>query len=83
MLIPTTTLEAHNGLAANFPYSQTIGLVMYLAMGIQPDLAFSVGLVLRFARNLGEVHVKAVKKILCYLLATTNIVLTFSGSGNQ
>lgn len=56
---------------------------MYLATSPQPNLAFSVSLVLCFASNLNKVHVKAVKIILCYLLATTNIGLVFGGSSDQ
>lgn len=52
---------------------------MYLAMDIRPDLAFTVMLVLRFTNNLHEAHIKAVKKILCYLQATTNIGLNLVG----
>jgi hypothetical protein len=56
---------------------------MYLAMGTRPDLAYGVGLVSRFASNPGEVHVKAVKRILRYLRTTTSIGLVFGGSGKQ
>lgn len=56
---------------------------MYLAMCTRQDLAFRIGLVSRFASNPGEVHVKAMKRILSYLRATTNIGLTFGGSNNQ
>jgi hypothetical protein len=67
----------------DFPYPQAVGSTMYLAMATRLDLAYSVGLVLRFASNLGEVYVKAVKRILCYLCATTGIGLTFGGSNDQ
>lgn len=76
-------LEAHEGLVADFPYSQAIGSIMYLALDTQQDLAFSVTMVLRFVSNLEEVHIKAIKKIFCYLRATTNIGLTFGKSNNQ
>lgn len=56
---------------------------MYFAMGTRPDLTFSVGLVLHFACNPRKVHVKAVKRIFCYLRATTNIGLTFGESNNK
>lgn len=81
-LAPTATLEAHQGPAANFLYSQAIRSIMYLAMGTQPDLAFSVGLVSCFASNPGEVYVKIVKMILYYVRATIDIKLTFGKSSN-
>lgn len=52
-------------------------------MGTWPNLAFSIGLVLHFASNPREVHVKTIKRILSYLRATTNIGLTFGESSNQ
>lgn len=79
----SATLEAHKGPAADFLYSQAVGLVMYLTMGTRQNLAFNVGLILCFASNPGEVHIKVVKKILPYLKAMTDIGLTFGGSGNQ
>lgn len=55
---------------------------MYVAIDTRPNLVFSVGLLLRFASNPKEVLVKVVKRIFCYLRATTNIGLTFGGSNN-
>lgn len=81
-ITPSTILEAHKGPTLNFLYSQVVGLVMYLAMDTQSNLAFSVRLVLHFASNRKEVYVTTVKRILCYLWVTTNIGLTFGGSGN-
>lgn len=80
---PITTLKVHKGTAVEFPYSQAVGSIKYLTMGTHPDLAYGVGLVLRFVSNPGEVHDKAVKRILCYLCATTDIRLVFGGSSKQ
>lgn len=75
----SATLEAHEGIATNFLYFQVVGSMMYLTMGTRPDRAFNVGLILRFASNPYEVHVKVVKRILSYLV----IKLTFGRSNNQ
>lgn len=83
LIVPSATLKAHEGPSADFLYSHAVGLVMYLAIVIQLDLVFSVGLVSHFASNPTEVYVKGVKRILCYLRATINIELTFGGSSNQ
>lgn len=82
-ITPNTTLQAHKGTIVDFLYSQVVGSIMYLAMDTRPDLAYSVGLVSQFASNPRGVHVKAVKRILCYLCATTNIGLTFGESNGQ
>jgi hypothetical protein len=79
---PSATLETHKRRAANFPYSQVVGLGIYFAIGIHPNLAFRVGEVSHFASNLGKVHVKAIKRILCFLHATINIGFTFDMSNN-
>lgn len=83
LVAPNTSLEVHKGLAVNLPYSQDVGLVMYMAMNTWSNLAFNLELVLRFARYLGEVHLKAVKRILIYLQATTNMSLVYGGSSNK
>lgn len=82
-IAPNTTLEVHKGTMVDFLYSQAVGSIMYLAMDTRPDLAYDFGVVLQFASNLEEVHVKALKRILCYLHVTTNIGLTFGKSSNQ
>jgi hypothetical protein len=80
---PNTTLEVHKRMTIDFPYSQAVGLIMYLAMGTRLDLAYGVGLVLQFASNPADVHVKAIKRIPRYLCASFNIELTFGESHNQ
>lgn len=79
---PNATVKAHEGPTTEFPYSQAVGFVMYLAMDTRPDLAFSVWLVSHFVINQGEVHVQAVKRILRYFCAMTKIGLSFGGSNN-
>ena len=34
------TLERHEGIAVDYPFSQAVGSIMYLAMGTRLDLAY-------------------------------------------
>ena len=40
----------------NIPYSQLIGALMYLAIATRPDIAYAVGVLVRFSSNPGSVH---------------------------
>lgn len=61
-----------------FPYRQVVGSLIYLAIGIRPDISFAVGHVSRFMEEPTEVHVTAVKRILKYLKGTRNYGIMFS-----
>ncbi|KAG4060058.1 hypothetical protein PC123_g5047 [Phytophthora cactorum] len=55
-----------------FPYRQAIGMLMYLAMGTRPDLAFVVGQLSRFVSKPSAKHVGTLKRVLRYLAGTVN-----------
>ncbi|KAG3026099.1 hypothetical protein PC120_g6100 [Phytophthora cactorum] len=55
-----------------FPYRQAIGVLMYLAMGTRPDLAFVVGQLSRFVSKPSAKHVGTLKRVLRYLAGTVN-----------
>ncbi|KAG3112535.1 hypothetical protein PI124_g2660 [Phytophthora idaei] len=55
-----------------FPYRQAIGMLMYLATGTQPDLAFVVGQLSRFMSKPPAKHVGTLKRVLRYLAGTVN-----------
>ncbi|KAG3114854.1 hypothetical protein PI124_g12018 [Phytophthora idaei] len=55
-----------------FPYRQAIGMLMYLATGARPDLAYVVGQLSRFVAKPSTKHVGTLKRVLRYLVGTTN-----------
>src|SRR4051812_16606625 len=55
-------------------YRGMIGSLLYLTAS-RPDIVFSVGLCVRFQTDPKESHLTAVKRILRYLIGTTNIGL--------
>jgi hypothetical protein len=45
----------------NIPYRESIGSLMYAAIGTHPDIAFTVSTLAQFQDNPGQVHWDAVK----------------------
>jgi hypothetical protein len=62
----------------SFAYRQAIGMLMYLATGTRPDLAFAVGQLSRFVAKPSAKHVGAVKRVLRYLAGTMDFGITYN-----
>ena len=58
------------------PYREAIGSLMWAAVATRPDIAFAVSLLSQFLENPGEIHWKAVKRVMRYLNRTKNYKLT-------
>ena len=58
------------------PYREAIGSLMWPAVATQPDIAFPVSLLSQFLKNPGEIHWKAVKRVMRYLSGMKNYKLT-------
>ena len=56
-------------------FRQIIGSLMYLMIGIRPDLAAAVSITSQFAANPTEKHLSAAKRILRYLKGTSGHAL--------
>ena len=61
---------------SKIPYREAIGSLMWAAVATQPDIAFAVSLLSQFLENLGEIHWKAVKKVMRYLKGMRNYKLS-------
>jgi len=64
------------------PYASTVGSIMYAQVCTHPDLAFITGMLGRYRSNPGIDHWKAVKKVLCYIQVTKDLMLTYKKSDN-
>ena len=64
------------------PYRSAVGAIMYAMLGTRPDITFAITALSQFNSNPGEVHWKALKRLIRYLLGTVNYSLTY-GSNNQ
>ena len=62
------------------PYRSAVGSVMFLMTYTRPDIAFAVGQVSKFLDCPGNAHWIAVKRILRYLVGTTDLNLQLGGS---
>ena len=71
---PSQFLEADDKVGdkvSDKPYRGMIGLLFYL-IASRPDIQLSVGICARFQSNPKQSHLNAIKRILRYLVGTTN-----------
>ena len=61
---------------SKIPYREAIGSLMWAAVATRPDIAFAVSLLSQFLENPGEIHWKAVERIMRYLNGMKNYKLT-------
>ena len=69
--------EAETISMQTIPYREVIGCLLWLSLGTRPDITYAVSQVAKFSANPGQVHWKAVKRILRYLNGTRNLGLIF------
>jgi hypothetical protein len=65
---------------ASAGYAMLIGSLMYLAIGMRPDIAYSVQNLAQFTQNPKPAHWTAIKRIFRYLKGTRTLGITYSGS---
>lgn len=63
--------------SANVPYCEASGCLMYLTAGIRPDISFAVCRLAKFVEISTELHWKALKRLLRYLISTSGNGLQF------
>jgi len=61
-------------------YQQVIGSLLYLMLGIHPDIAFAVTKMSQFTANPSEEHLSKALYICCYLVGTADYSLTYGRS---
>lgn len=61
----------------NYPYMTAVGSLLFLALLTRPDIAFAVGVLVRFNSNPGLKHWKAVKRVFRYLKGTIDLQLEY------
>jgi hypothetical protein len=72
---PTTMAE--HAIMRNKPYHEAVGALNWAALTLQPDIAFAVTTIARFASNPSIPHWEAVKWIFRYLNGTHDLWLTY------
>jgi hypothetical protein len=62
------------------PYALAVRSLQYAQVCTRPDLAFITGVLGRYQSNLGIEHWKMVKKVLCYVQGTKDLMLIYRRS---
>lgn len=61
----------------NFPYREAVGSLLFLASVSRPDISFAVNLICRYVNNPSFEHVKAVKRVIKYLIGTKHMGIEY------
>jgi hypothetical protein len=61
-------------------YREMIGSLMYCATMTRPDIAYAVSTLSQFLEAPRSTHMKAVKRVFCYLLGTKKLKLVLGGN---
>jgi hypothetical protein len=83
--VPNSKLEKpedHDLEAAEFPYREAVGELLWFARTGRPDILYAVNQLTKFNHLWGASHVTAVKRVLRYIKGTLDIKLTFRKSDN-
>jgi hypothetical protein len=75
-------MDDSSELATNVPYREAIGCLMYLMVGMRPDIAFAVSRMAQYVESPTGLQWKAVKHIMRYIKHTSDYGLEFGRSGN-
>ncbi|GJV90693.1 retrovirus-related pol polyprotein from transposon TNT 1-94 [Tanacetum coccineum] len=59
------------------PYALAVGSLMFAMICTSPDIAYAVGVVSRYMKELGREHLEAVKRIVIYVKGTSDVALCF------
>ncbi|XP_073133853.1 secreted RxLR effector protein 161-like [Henckelia pumila] len=66
----------------NIPYSNAVGIIMYMMVSTRPDITYALGLVSRFMSKPSREHWQAVQWLLRYLKGTTKLSYNIQIGGN-
>lgn len=77
---PSIQLQKNRMIARDqLRYSQIIGLLVYLASAMRPDISFAVRKLSRFISNLGDDHCQALERVMRYLKGTVSLGIHYTG----
>ncbi|KAG3018868.1 hypothetical protein PC119_g10505 [Phytophthora cactorum] len=71
--------EATKAKMRSKPYRLLVGRLMYLACGTRPDILTAVAQLCRFLDNPGQKHWDAGIRVVCYVLTTKDVGITYDG----
>ncbi|QRW21240.1 Retrovirus-related Pol polyprotein from transposon TNT 1-94 [Rhizoctonia solani] len=82
-LSPSVQLTRFEGTKPKFNYGTYIGKLLYAALCTRPDIAFAVAHLAQFTLCYGPAHVTQIKCVICYLLGTPTLGLTYRRSAKD
>ena len=59
------------------PYRELIGTLLWVANGTRPDIAYAAGTLAKFTNNPGEIHWKALLRVLGYLSQSVDFCIKY------
>lgn len=68
---------------AKIPYQEAIGTLMYASLGTWLDITYTVQVLSKFSKNLGEALWKVVKRVFHCLKGMQELWLTYGGNGEK
>lgn len=80
---PTPPTDEEFEAARHLDFPSMAGGILYAASITRPDLAFAAGLLCRFISKWNKSIYKAAKHVLRYIRGTSDLCLTYDGSGSQ
>ena len=60
-------------------YQQMIGSLLYVQIGMRPDISFAVSRLAQYASNPSPNHIRLAKYVFCYLKGTADLRLLYDG----
>jgi hypothetical protein len=68
--------------AENTTFREMIGSLMYCATMTRPDIAYAVSMLSQFLESPRTTHLKAAKRVFCYLSGTKHLKLVLGGNSS-
>ena len=89
--VPTPLPEGYQPLPNKSPvdpalrslFQQVIGSLLYIMLGMRPDIAFAVTKLSQFSANPSQDHLNRALYICCYLLGTSKYSLVYNEPGDE
>ncbi|MBW0461685.1 hypothetical protein O181_001400 [Austropuccinia psidii MF-1] len=89
-IIAKTPLPSNCQLESNYslgemdkPYLRRIGILLYIAQGSRPDIAFAVNYLARFSLHMDKSHWAALEHLIAYLRGTRNMGIMIDKSNSS
>jgi hypothetical protein len=77
LVTPLLKQETRDVPQSKFDYLSIVGSLLHITNCVRCDIAYAVGALTRHSLTVGDAHVKAVKRVVMYLLNTKQLGITY------